>query len=51
MRSGLASSKTALVIFEGSFPRLRGEGAVYVRRLIRMAVLIEHDGQQSASQV
>lgn len=31
-------------------PRLRGEGAVYVRRLIRMAELIEHDGR-SVSQV
>jgi hypothetical protein len=31
-------------------PRLRGEGAVYVRRLIRMAELIDHDGRP-ASQV
>jgi hypothetical protein len=31
-------------------PRLRDEGAVYVRRLIRMAELIDHDGW-SASQV
>jgi hypothetical protein len=31
-------------------PRLRGEGAAYVLRLIRMAELIDHDGR-SASQV
>ena len=29
-------------------PRLRGEGAVYVRRLIRMVELIKHDGRAAA---
>ncbi|GAA4484571.1 hypothetical protein GCM10023191_007890 [Actinoallomurus oryzae] len=53
---GAVDEERCRVLQEGAralrrmLPRLRGEAAVYVRRLIRMAELIDHDGR-SASQV
>ncbi|GAB2814352.1 hypothetical protein GCM10027176_18680 [Actinoallomurus bryophytorum] len=53
---GAVSEERSRILKEGArdlrrmLPRLRDEGAVYVRRLIRMAELIDHDGR-SASQV